>query len=172
MDCRKYREGHALFVDDQCSELDAFEMRSHMRYCESCARHDAVVRRGLLLMRNLPSIEPSSDFRARLNARLLAEARPTRHTDNPAGARIARYAAVAAMLTGISLAAWRAIRDSHGSAIRMAPVIASAPPHEPTPFGTSALVATVPTGMSIWPAILMASQAPAHFVSTEMANEH
>jgi len=53
----------------------------------------------------------------------------------------------------------------------MTPVVANAPPREPSPFGTPALVAIVPTGMSIWPAILMASQAPAHFVTTELAAE-
>jgi hypothetical protein len=76
------------------------------------------------------------------------------------------------MLSGVSLAVGRSLRSGHETAYRMAPVVASAPPHESSPFGTPALVATVPTGMSIWPAILMASQAPAHFVTTELAGEH
>lgn len=172
MDCRKYREGHTLFIDEKCSALESFEMRSHMRYCDACARHDAVVRRGLLMVRNLPTIEPSAGFRDRLNARLWAEARDAAHTKSAMGPTIARYAAIAAMLSGVSLAFERAVRHNHGADYRMAPVVASAPPREASPFGTTALVATVPTGMSIWPAILMASQAPAHFVTTELASQH
>ena len=170
MDCRKYREAHALFVDEKCSALEALEMLSHMRYCEACARHDAVVRRGLLMVRNLPTIEPSAHFRDRLNARLMADARDAART-NKLAARIARYAAIAAMLSGISLALGRAVRDRFDGEYRMPPVVASATSHEPSPFGTSALVATVPTGMSIWPAIMIASQAPAHFATTELASE-
>jgi hypothetical protein len=51
--------------------------------------------------------------------------------------------------------------------------VAMAPEPEPEPsfIATSALVATVPTGMSVWPAIMAASQAPIHFVAAEMANE-
>jgi hypothetical protein len=41
----------------------------------------------------------------------------------------------------------------------------------PSPFGTPSLVATVPTGMTIWPAIVMASHAPAHLMATELASE-
>lgn len=169
MDCRKFRDQHALFIDDRCSALDAFEMRSHMRYCPECERHDIVVRRGLMLMRSMPSIEPSAGFRGRLHARLradrLAEARGAE------AARVARYAALAAMLSGIAFAADRSFRRGAREPYRMAPVVASALPAEPSPFGTQALVATVPTGMSIWPAIVMASQAPAHLMAAELASE-
>jgi hypothetical protein len=57
--------------------------------------------------------------------------------------------------------------------VRFAPVVATAPEPEPEPslVATSAFVATVPTGMSVWPAIMVASQAPIHFVAAEMENE-
>lgn len=169
MDCRKFRDQHALFLDERCTALDAFEMRSHMRYCPACERHDIVVRRGLLLMRNLPTIEPSAGFRARLDARL-RESRESAHGGVDV-ARMARYAAIAAMLSGISLAAQRSLRSRSPETYRMAPVVASVLPSEPSPFGTQALVATVPTGMSIWPAIVMASQAPARLMTAELASE-
>jgi hypothetical protein len=53
----------------------------------------------------------------------------------------------------------------------MAPVVASIPELETSPVASSALVATVATGMSVWPAIMVASQAPIHFVAAEMATE-
>ena len=168
MDCRKFRDQHALLIDERCTALDAFEMRSHMRYCPDCQRHDIVVRRGLLLMRNLPTIEPSAGFRGRLDARLRESATSPHGVDV---ARMARFAAVAAMLSGITFAAHRSIRSRAADAYRMAPVMASTPPTQPSPFGTQALVATVPTGMSIWPAIVMASQAPARLVAAELASE-
>ena len=55
--------------------------------------------------------------------------------------------------------------------IRMAPVVATLPDLEESQMATQAFVAVVPTGMSIWPAIMMASQAPMHFVATELASE-
>src|SRR5262245_3604491 len=70
MDCRDFRDKHALFVDLQCSALEESEMRRHMQSCPKCSRHDTVVRRGLMLVRSLPTIEPSPDFRARLESRL------------------------------------------------------------------------------------------------------
>ena len=169
MDCRKFRDQHALFVDERCTALDVFEMRSHMRYCPACARHDIVVRRGLLLMRNLPSIEPSAGFRVRLDARLRESRASARGGVDVA--RMARYAAIAAMLSGITLAAQRSLRPHEPSPFRMAPVVASAMALEPSPFGTQGLVATVPTGMSIWPAIVMASQAPSRLMAAELASE-
>lgn len=169
MDCRKFRDQHALFVDERCSTLDAFEMQSHMRYCADCARHDTVVRRGLLVIRNLPAIEPSLGFRDRLDARL-KQSHAIAAQRELMVARVARYTAFAAMLAGITIAALRSARPAR-EMYRMQPVVASVLPAEPSPFGTQGLVATVPTGMSIWPAIVMASQAPAHLVAAELQTE-
>lgn len=158
---------HALFIDEMCSDLDGFEMRSHMRFCPDCDRHDTVVRRGIMLVRNLPSIRPSPEFNDRLSARLRAEAFGV-----PTGsARVARYASLAAAAAVLAIGAARVLGPRHADIYRMAPVVAFRPLSTPSPFGTTGLVATVPTGMSIWPAIMMASQAPAHFAATELASE-
>jgi hypothetical protein len=123
-----------------------------------------------MLVRSLPSIEPSPDFRARLEARL--------RTSSPAlPQRSLRptYAAFSALAAGVIFLAYLAagaMRHPLPAEIRMAPVVASIPEFEPSPFATPALVATVPTGMSVWPAIVVASQAPMHFVAAEMATEH
>jgi len=177
MDCRKFRDRHALFLDNQVSALEEFELRSHMRYCAACARLDAVLRRGRLLVRNLPEIEPSAGFRARLDARLRADQVADRFTDRfaatpaGAGARVARYAAAAALLVAVTLVTGRAVQRATSPELRLPPVVASVPAHEPSPFGNTGLVATVATGMSIWPAVMMASQAPVHLVAAESAAE-
>ena len=48
-------------------------MQRHLTECEQCAAHDAKVRRALLVFRNLPAVEPSPDFYARLSARIESE---------------------------------------------------------------------------------------------------
>lgn len=174
VDCKKFREQHALFVDQRCTAHEEDEMREHLHECPACSRHDTIVRRSLMLVRSLPTIEPSADFRARLDARLrevspLAARRPW-ITYVPLVAAAASLAFVA----GLAAHAWHDARGTSQIAsmpIRLAPVVATLPEFEPAPVASTALVATVPTGMSVWPAIMVASQTPSYFVAAEMATE-
>jgi hypothetical protein len=50
-------------------------------------------------------------------------------------------------------------------AIRLAPVVASAPEPEPSLLATPAMVASMPAGMPIWPAVYVAQRAPWHLAS-------
>ena len=70
MDCREFREKHVGYVDDTLSAVEMEAMHRHVRSCYRCARQDTAVRRGLLLVHNLPQIEPSSDFMAKLSDRI------------------------------------------------------------------------------------------------------
>ena len=167
MDCRQFLENHASYVDLHCSAIEEREFQRHVTSCPKCARHDTLVRRSLLLVKSLPTIEPSPDFRARLDARLRTiqpelatpRFRPT----------LSAFAAVAA---GLVIAATLAAGAMRGDdVIRMAPVVATLSENEPSQVMTPALVATVPTGMSVWPAIMAASQASVHFVAAELAPE-
>src|SRR3954467_11555708 len=67
MDCRAFRENHVGFVDDVLPAIDMEAMHRHLRSCGRCARHDLAVRRGLLIVRNLPPIEPSAGFMSKLS---------------------------------------------------------------------------------------------------------
>jgi hypothetical protein len=146
-------------------------MREHMHVCPNCARHDTVVRRSLMLVRSLPTIELSPDFQARLEARLRAtviEGAPSPRRIRPS------YRTFAALAAGVAVVTYLAadmVRHARPAEVRFAPVLAMAPEQELSPVATSAFVATVPTGMSVWPAIMVASQAPMHFVAAEMATE-
>ena len=170
MDCREFRDKHTLFVDQLCSALEENEMRLHMRMCPSCSRQDTVVRRSLMLVKSLPSIEVSPDFRARLEARLRMAEAPLAKRGSNAGSSAAFFA-LAAGVAFITYLATDMVRQATPREMRLAPVVASIPELDDSPVGTSALVATVPTGMSVWPAIMFASQAPIHFVTAEMATE-
>jgi hypothetical protein len=167
MDCRRFRDLHALLIDERCSALVESEMRDHMAVCARCARHDATVRRSLLLVRNLPDIQPSADFRARLEARLRAGAQPL---DPARRVSLGAFTAIAASLVLAVLAGIGMMRASAPDELRLAPVVATAPQADPSVI-SSALVAAVPTGMSVWPAIVAATHAPVHFVAAEMADE-
>lgn len=170
MDCREFRDEHALLIDLRCSALDESDMRQHMRSCSTCAHHDMIVRRSLMLFRSLPSIEPSPDFQARLAARLRAST-PSIGVARPMRASFGAFFALAAGVAFVAYLASDILREAVPREIHLAPVIATLPELEASAVATPALVATVPTGMSVWPAIMAASQAPIHFVAAEMATE-
>ena len=70
MDCRDFQENHFAYVDDTLPGIELVGMQMHLLECEKCAKQDAAIRRSLMLFRNLPTIEPSADFSARLQQKL------------------------------------------------------------------------------------------------------
>jgi putative zinc finger protein len=168
MDCREFRAKHVAFVDDTLSLVDMEAMQRHLRVCSQCARRDTAVRRSLLVVRNLPEIEPSADFMSRLNARL-AECASTHATDRVFAPSIGAFATIAA---GVALATYFALgvsaRFEAPSEIRLAPVVASIPEPMPSPMNDPAFVASMSAGMPMWPAVLMMDQAPMHMANVEL----
>jgi len=70
MNCRTFRKSHVAFVDGLLDERRSAKLYEHLDRCDQCARLDTAVRRGLLVARNLPQIQPSPDFMSRLQTRL------------------------------------------------------------------------------------------------------
>ncbi|HMS03034.1 MAG TPA: hypothetical protein PKE51_08665 [Gemmatimonadaceae bacterium] len=71
MDCRRFRDDHLAYLDDTLPGDVMAEAQRHLLTCDACAAVDARVRRSLVIARNhLPEVEPSADFRQRLEARL------------------------------------------------------------------------------------------------------
>lgn len=70
MDCRTFLKKHVAFVDGTLNAGAEAVMFAHLRACSRCARLDVAVRRGLLVARNLPDVQLSWDFMARLEMRL------------------------------------------------------------------------------------------------------
>ena len=145
-------------------------MREHIRECATCARHDMVVRRSLMLVKSLPTIEPSPDFQARLEARLRSTRFETPRTRSLRISYVA-FTAIAAVLAFVAVFGLAAMRRAQPQIIRLSPVVASVPEIESSPLAATTLVAAVPTGMSVWPAIMVANDAPIQFVATELATE-
>jgi hypothetical protein len=170
IDCREFREKHVGFVDDTLPAVEMEVMHGHVQACARCARQDIAVRRGLLLVRNIPQIEPSADFMAKLSERL-AELQTVNIDEIPPSYRLTTgsFAALAAALT---LIAYLTLEASHRfaspEALMLPPVVATAP-MAPTPALTpTAYMAALSTGMPVWPAVLMVDEAPRHLADVEL----
>jgi hypothetical protein len=181
MNCREFRRKHDAYVDDTLSGVDLDAMERHRRLCPSCAQLDTRVRRALLVAHNLPTIEPSAAFAERLQARL-AEERTIRLTTGAARSTLPHgvwrplsggaYTVLAAGIFAVAAAAATLTVLGHGhQAIRLDPVVAMLPEAEPSTLATSAMVASMPAGMAVWPAVFVAQQAPWHFASDAVATE-
>ena len=171
MDCRIFRDDHLAFLDDTLDDARLVAMQRHIAECAACARHDVAVRRSLLVFRNLPQITPSASFQARLDARLCAlraEQMVRRGTTLQRGPAMGTFAATAAglMAAGFLLTAafdWNAApRD-----LALAPVVATRPVDVDMPAASPTVVTSVSSGMPLWPAALMAEQAPVEFANSQ-----
>jgi hypothetical protein len=125
MDCEEFLNGYSDFRDGLLPFEAAVEFEIHLDACGSCGRYDRVVRHGAELCRDLPEVELSGDFRARLQDRLLdveEEMRgPARSASGlPASAALSIAAAVA-------LAAWLPAVREGGSPAHLPAVAARAP---------------------------------------------
>jgi hypothetical protein len=171
MDCREFREKHVGFVDDVLPAIDMEVMHRHLQSCPRCTRHDIAVRRGLLLVRNIPRIEPSPDFMARLNERLATVNASIDRYEVPSPYRLTTGAFVA-LAAGMTLFAYVALEASNRfgtpEALKLPPVVATTPAPAPPSFTTSAYMAGISTGMPIWPAVLMADEAPRRLADVEL----
>ncbi len=170
MDCRDFQENHFAFVDDTLPGIELVGMQMHLLECEKCAKQDAAVRRSLMLFRNIPLIEPSADFSARLNERLeLVRAEDA----SAAVLGRSRIFAVAIALTSVVMLGYIGLslrQVDFPQDIVFPPVVASIP--EPASFPMTspetAMVASVPAGLPMWTAALFAEQAPVHFASIDL----
>ena len=182
MNCREFRHKHDAYVDDTLSGADIEAMGRHLRLCGSCAALDTRIRRSLLLARNLPTIEPSAAFSERLQLRLAHERALKARNEREAGYASTGYASVTdtpmrhrvpnfigtsmALVAGIAMAAGllmtvtASLTRGSEEAIRLSPVVASLPEPEMSPLAMPAMVASMPAGMPVWPAVFVAQQAP------------
>lgn len=167
MDCRTFRRKHLAFVDDTLPGVDVVAMEHHRSECRACARLDSDVRRSLLLVRNnLPSIQPSEEFSRRLARRLETE---RQRLAAPAplfrGPGMSGFVSMSLGLVAIGLMAVALMeRPDTGQIARLPgvvirPVTAEQEMRAPLPVAPPAFVASVSTGMAVWPALLMMEEA-------------
>ena len=171
MDCREFRSKHVTFVDDLLPAVEMTAMQRHLATCPRCSQHNTAIRRSLMLVHNLRPIEPSPEFMSRLNARL-EQIDSTSRVDL-VGSRpyLSSLGAVAALAAGVIAVAYMAVETTRYYAPttdpRVIPVAASATELAPTSVANSAFVASVPTGIPVWPAVLMVGEAPMRFAAMD-----
>lgn len=171
MDCRTFRRQHLAFVDDTLPGIDVVPMEHHRAECTACARLDADVRRSLLLIRNnLPRIEPSDDFSRRLARRL--EAERTRSLTPPPlfrGPGLRGFLSMSMGVVALGFLSVALTREPTGVETARLPDIVFRPNEAPLglnsalPVAPPAFVASVATGMAVWPALLMMEEAQSRY---------
>lgn len=171
MDCKRFRKHHLAYLDDTLPGTQMAAAQRHVLACDACAAHDTLVRRSLMVVQSLPTLEPSAAFQAKLRARLEAcrqgdEPVPTgrwrdRADGTPRPVRTPRLWAAAAASAVIGVLAYQAWQASHPRMLSIQPVMAMGPvPVSPAPYLTPRLVRAMSTGNPVWPAALMVEDAP------------
>jgi hypothetical protein len=176
MTCGTFRDNHAAYIDDALAEAEYVAMQRHRAECADCAAHDTTVRRALLLFRNMPTIEPSPEFSARLNERLRAAGYGNKN--GRASSHVRTIGSLVSAAAGFVAAGYLAVAffGSIGPVnadLALAPVVATATEPEPPPINiyapeTPAIVASVSAGLPVWPAAMVAAQA--HFTAASLTD--
>lgn len=171
MDCREFRNKHVAFVDDVLPAIDMEAMRRHLTRCPKCSRQDTAIRRSLLLVRNLPTIEPSADFMNRLSARLAEIGPPSYAELSTPKPMLPAFRSFVVLAAGIGAIAFFSVEASHYftnvTTHEVVPVAAATIDSTPAPLANAGFVASVPTGIPVWPAVLMVGEAPLRFANME-----
>ena len=166
MNCRQFKSNHVGFVDDVLPAADMSEMRRHLAACADCATLDIRIRRSLLVVRNLPQIEPSADFFARLTDALKQSPAPAPRTRPMVVA--ATFTAITAALAAAVYFAMAFLPGEQPGEISAPPATAVAAPVAPVPMSEVTIAATVPAGVPVWPAMFMVGEIPSHLANAAL----
>ncbi len=169
MDCRTFRDQHLAYMDNTLSEGELVAMERHRAECTACSRLDTSIRRALLVFRNLPCIQPSAAFATRLSARLQHVDRGDHQQPSLRAFGAGTFVAVAAslLLVGVLSVAVAGGTDQVPE-VALAPVVATRPDAPPPLLVDHTFVTSVAAGLPIWPAAVLAEEAPVHFVNSEL----
>ena len=153
MDCGSFLEGYSDYRDGLLPKAEREAFAAHLRVCASCARYDRVVSRAAGVLRELPRLEVSDDFGARLQHRIF-------HVeDEMAVARgrrvpIPRYAATAAAAAVFAVAFVPLVQRASPGVMTMLPSVAvQAPVSEPAHVASSEGIAArlEEVGVDVYP---------------------
>lgn len=182
MDCREFRKQHFAYLDDTLPGDDMAAAQRHIMACDNCAAHDTMVRRSLMLVRNMSVIEPSADFRKKMKARLdatrvetqlersMMTGRATRFTSRSVARQPVLMSAVAASVLIMGAYVWRQTTPHEPVAASPTTAAVEKPAVDTTlqPIHlTPEMVQAMSTGNPMWPATLMVDDAPAQLVNSE-----
>lgn len=175
MDCRTFREHHGAFLDDILSGADMMAMERHRAECQTCSAFDVHVRRGLMVLRSLPSVECSEGFNERLRERLRGVQQELGSDLGKEGSRwtipfgprmrdpdrapgMFSFAVTAAAVLSMTVGAYALLPVDRGPVV-LPPVVATRPAPEPELLASPSIVSSF-AGTPVWPAMLLADEMP------------
>ena len=169
MRCREFREQHSDYMEGTLPASAHDAMCAHAVTCDACARHDAAMRRGLMVLRSLPEIYPTPNFYERPACRLGQVDRADAHSAAYRGPGLGSFVvgAAAIIAAGLSIVALSNTVPSPRS-LSLPPVVAMRPAIPLPSVSSSGFAASAAVGLPVWPAVMMAEQAPVHFASAAM----
>lgn len=104
MDCKDFLDRYSDYDDSLLSKAELATFQTHLSQCESCAHYDRVLRKGRMLVRQLPPVQPSQDFVPRLQKRLWQSHSDRRRSPAaPLGGAAAALAAVTVVLSSVAV---------------------------------------------------------------------
>ena len=124
MNCKDFLARHSDWYDGLLDAGAADRFRLHADACDACARYDRVVRRGVELARELPSVELSSDFESRMRHRLYHE-RDAMAAERRSGVGV--YAVAASIIFVTAAAGWFGIAAGRAPVVDGQVVFAAVP---------------------------------------------
>jgi anti-sigma factor RsiW len=171
MDCKEFSTRHPAFIDDTLPGFQMAAMREHLTTCVRCAKRDAEIRRSLFLLKNLPPVEVSDGFQDRLRARITGEG-PVYHRTQASNAGLMKWVAAAAMLVVLAgTKGWYDHARFAAAPVRLPAVFASAPvTYAGGDESAPAYVASMSTGIPMWPALMLAEEGPLRFAGVQTAS--
>jgi hypothetical protein len=167
MKCREFKSNHVGFIDDVLPAADMSEMRRHLAACSRCATLDTRIRRSLLVVRNLPQIEPSADFFARLNEALKQAPAPEPRF-RPLVAAAGITAVTAALAAAVYFAMAFSPQPKSSPSVPVTVAAQASAPVSPMPMNEVVIAATVPAGVPVWPAMFLVGELPTHIGNAEL----
>lgn len=125
VDCARFLDEYSEFRDGLLGPDEHRRFEAHLAACSSCARYDRVVDGGTAIFRDLPEIEPSDDFAARLQHRLFHVEEEMRAPGRTASG--VPTSAVLSIAAALALAAWIPALRPAPRAYVLPPAAATAP---------------------------------------------
>ena len=127
MQCSDFLAGFSDFFDAADGSPERAAAVAHMAECESCARYNEVVERGIELLRSIPGKELGDSFRARLEHRLyhLADEEALGRGGSASGTTVATAVGMAVLMAAV---AWAPSITKSVPEVELQPIVVSAPP--------------------------------------------
>jgi hypothetical protein len=171
MDCKEFTTRHAAFIDDTLPGFQMAAMREHVMVCDKCSKRDTEIRRSLFLLKNLPPVQVSDGFQDKLRARITAEG-PAFQSHRATSPRYLTWAVTAAAIVALAgMKGWYDHERLVTAPIRLPAVVASAPAmSESGDESAPAYVASMSTGIPMWPALMLAEEGPLRFAGMQTAS--